>query len=160
MSYQAQPLLFPHHDGSSLYVSNSAPSIGETVTLKLRVPSSYKFEKGFIRIYEDGEPRSYELIAGKENGIERWYEVKIRVINIHTIYRFVFVAKDKYDWLNAFGLTNHDVHSNNDFQIVAVPANPEWIRSSVFYQIFPDRFAKSERTYKTPDWAYPREWNE
>jgi len=160
MSYQAQPLLFPHHDGSSLYVSNSAPSIGDTITLKLRVPNSYNFEKGFIRIYEDGEPRSYELKAGKENGIERWYEVKITVINIHTIYRFVFVAKDKYDWLNAFGLSNHDVHSNNDFQIVAVPANPEWIKSSVFYQIFPDRFAKSERTYKTPDWAHPREWNE
>ena len=160
MSYQAQPLLFPHHDGSSLYVSNSAPSIGDTITLKLRVPNSYNFEKGFIRIYEDGEPRSYELKAGKENGVERWYEVKITVINIHTIYRFVFVAKDKYDWLNAFGLSNHDVHSNNDFQIVAVPANPEWIKSSVFYQIFPDRFAKSERTYKTPDWAHPREWNE
>ena len=160
MSYQAQPLLFPHHDGSSLYVSNSAPSIGDTITLKLRVPNSYNFEKGFIRIYEDGEPRNYELKAGKENGIERWYEVKITVINIHTIYRFVFVAKDKYDWLNAFGLSNHDVHSNNDFQIVAVPANPEWIKSSVFYQIFPDRFAKSERTYKTPDWAHPREWNE
>ena len=160
MSYQAQPLLFPHHDGSSLYVSNSAPSIGDTITLKLRVPNSYNFEKGFIRIYEDGEPRSYELKAGKENGVERWYEVKITVINIHTIYRFVFVAKDKYDWLNAFGLSNHDVHSNNDFQIVAAPANPEWIKSSVFYQIFPDRFAKSERTYKTPDWAHPREWNE
>ena len=155
MSYQVQPLLSPHHDGSSLYVSNSAPSIGDTITLKLRIPNSYNFEKGFIRIYEDGEPRSYELKLGKENGLERWYEVKITVI-----YRFVFVAKDKYDWLNAFGLSNHDVHSNNDFQIVAIPANPEWIKSSVFYQIFPDRFAKSEKVYKTPDWAHPREWNE
>jgi alpha-glucosidase len=160
MSYQVQPLLSPHHDGSSLYVSNSAPSIGDTITLKLRIPNSYNFEKGFIRIYEDGEPRSYELKPGKENGIERWYEVKITVINIHTIYRFVFVAKDKYDWLNAFGLSDHDVHSNNDFQIVAIPANPEWIKSSVFYQIFPDRFAKSEKVYKSPDWAHPREWNE
>ena len=160
MSYQVQPLPSPHHDGSSLYVSNSAPSIGDTITLKLRVPNSYNFEKGFIRIYEDGEPRSYELKAGKENVVERWYEVKITVINIHTIYRFVFVAKDKYDWLNAFGLSNHDVHSNNDFQIVAIPANPEWIKSSVFYQIFPDRFAKSEKIYKTPDWAHLREWNE
>ena len=160
MSYQVQPLPSPHHDGSSLYVSNSAPSIGDTITLKLRVPNSYNFEKGFIRIYEDGEPRSYELKAGKENVVERWYEVKITVINIHTIYRFVFVAKDKYDWLNAFGLSNHDVHSNNDFQIVAIPANPEWIKSSVFYQIFPDRFAKSEKVYKTPDWAHLREWNE
>ena len=160
MSYQVQPLLFPHHDGSSLYVSDSAPRIGDTITLKVRVPNSYHFEKGFIRVYEDGEPRSYELKVKKQNNVERWYEVKITVINIHTIYRFVFVAKDKYDWLNAFGLSNHDVHSNNDFQIVAVPANPDWIKSSVFYQVFPDRFAKSEKKYETPDWAHPREWNE
>ena len=234
MSYQVQPLLFPHHDGSSLYVSNSAPSIGDRIILKVRVPNSYRFEKGFIRVYEDGEPRSYDLKAvkendtkkptmtddefndmekqslwrkravqaaistnpyrnqvieevavevekltgfgkdtidsltiyirnlkaGKKNDIERWYEVKVTVVNIHTVYRFVFVAKDKYDWLNAFGLSNHDVHSNNDFQIVAVPANPEWIKSSVFYQVFPDRFAKSGNSYELPDWAQPRDWNE
>ena len=160
MSYQVQPSLFPHHDGSSLYVSDSAPSIGDSITLKVRVPNSYHFEKGFIRVYEDGEPRSYELKAGKKNDVECWYEVKITVVNIHTVYRFVFVAKGKYDWLNAFGLSSHDVHSNNDFQIVAVPSNPEWIKSSVFYQVFPDRFAKSGKNYKVPDWAHPRDWNE
>jgi alpha-glucosidase len=160
MSYQAQPSLSPHHDGSALYVSNSAPQIGDTITLKVRVPDSYKFEKGFIRVYEDGEPRSYELKAGKKNKVECWYEVKITVVNLHTVYRFVFVARDKYDWLNAFGLNDHDVHSNNDFQIVAVPANPEWISSSVFYQIFPDRFAKSGREFELPDWAQARDWNE
>jgi alpha-glucosidase len=160
MSYQAQHSQFPHHDGSSLYVSDSAPSIGDVITLKVRVPNSYHFEKGFIRVYEDGEPRSYELKAGKKNDIECWYEVKISVVNVHTVYRFVFVAKDKYDWLNAFGLSSHDVHSNNDFQIVAVPANPEWIKSSVFYQVFPDRFAKSGKSYKLPDWAHHRDWNE
>ncbi len=160
MSYQVQPSLFPHHDGSSLYVSNSAPSIGDSITLKVRVPNSYHFEKGFVRVYEDGEPRSYELKAGKKNDVECWYEVKITVVNIHTVYRFVFVAKGKYDWLNAFGLSSHDVHSNNDFQIVAVPSNPEWIKSSVFYQVFPDRFAKSGKNYKVPDWAHPRDWIE
>ena len=160
MSYQSLNSHLPHHDGSSLYVSDSAPSIGDTLTLKVRVPNSYHFEKGFIRVYEDGEPRSYELKAGKKNDVECWYEVKITVVNIHTVYRFVFVAKDKYDWLNAFGVSSHDVHSNSDFQIVAVPANPEWIKSSVFYQVFPDRFAKSGKDYKVPDWAHPREWNE
>jgi alpha-glucosidase len=160
MGYQSPPLLSPHHDGSALYVSNSAPQIGDIITLKVRVPNSYSFEKGFIRVYEDGEPRSYELNAGKKNEVESWYEVNISVVNLHTVYRFVFVANDKYDWLNAFGLNDHDVHSNNDFQIVAVPANPEWISSSVFYQIFPDRFAKSGRGFELPEWAQARDWNE
>jgi alpha-glucosidase len=156
---QSPDSLFPHHDGSELYVSNAAPNIGQKVLLKVRVPHTYPFEKSFIRIYEDGEPRSYELVLATKAATEDWYQVEVPIVNTHTLYRFVFVSSIKYEWLNAFGLTDHDVHTNNDFQIVAAPANPEWIKSSVFYQIFPDRFAKSSNSYPTPDWAHPRDWN-
>lgn len=152
--------LYPHHDGSEIYVSNAAPAIGQTITLKVRVPSSYHFEKAFIRVYEDGEPRSYELKLVKTDSNEYWMQVKIKIINLHTIYRFVFVAKGKCDWLNAFGLSDHDVHSNNDFRIVALPKYPKWIHSSVFYQIFPDRFARSDYLEEIPSWAHPRDWSE
>ncbi|MEY3859111.1 MAG: hypothetical protein RL568_541 [Actinomycetota bacterium] len=87
MSYQVRPSLFPHHDGSELYVSNSAPEIGQAVTLKVRVPHSYNFEKSFIRIYEDGEPRSYELVLASQGDTEDWYQVKVPIINTHTVYR-------------------------------------------------------------------------
>lgn len=153
-------ILHPHHDGSEVYVSNAAPEIGQTITLKVRVPKSYHFEKTFIRVYEDGEPRSYELNLAESDANEVWLQVKIKVVNLHTIYRFVFVAKGKYEWLNAFGLSDHDVHSNSDFKIVAVPRYPDWIRSSVFYQVFPDRFARSGQISKIPSWAHHREWNE
>ena len=107
MSYQAPVLLSPHHDGSELYVSNSAPTIGQRVVLKVRVPHSYTFEKSFIRIYEDGEPRSYELALASKGHTEDWYQVEIPIVNTHTLYRFVFVSRDRYDWLNAFGLSDH-----------------------------------------------------
>ena len=149
----------PHHDGSDLYVSNSAPKIGDTVILKIRVPNNFVFEKAMLRVYQDGEPRIFELKAGKKGNIETWYQVSVQIINLQTLYRFAFIGRGKYEWLNARGIFDHDVHSNNDFQIVAVPANPEWIKSSVFYQIFPDRFARSGKVNLTPDWAYPRDWN-
>jgi alpha-glucosidase len=149
----------PHHDGSDLYVSNSAPKIGDTVILKIRVPNNYIFEKAMLRVYQDGEPRIFELKAGKKGNIETWYQVSVQIINLQTLYRFAFIGRGKYEWLNARGIFDHDVHSNNDFQIVAVPANPEWIKSSVFYQIFPDRFARSGKVNVTPDWAIPRDWN-
>jgi alpha-glucosidase len=44
-------ILHPHHDGSEIYVSDSAPSIGQIVTLRVRVPHSYEFEKAFIRVF-------------------------------------------------------------------------------------------------------------
>ncbi|MCX6448056.1 MAG: glycoside hydrolase family 13 protein [Actinobacteria bacterium] len=150
----------PHHDGSDLYVSNSAPKIGDKITLKVRVPKDYAFDEAYIRLYEDAEPRTYKLDEQSSSKTERWFEVKIQIINIHTIYRFVFVGENKYEWLNAKGLFDHDVHSNNDFQIVAIPENPKWINKSVFYQIFPDRFARSGKININPEWAYPRDWNE
>ena len=42
-------------DGSDLYVRNSAPKIGDKVTLKVRVPNDFLFEKAMLRIYHDGE---------------------------------------------------------------------------------------------------------
>jgi alpha-glucosidase len=150
----------PHHDGSDLYVSNSAPKIGDKVTLKVRVPKGYTFDEAYIRLYEDAEPRTHKLDEKSSSKTERWFEVKITITNIHTVYRFVFVGPNKYEWLNAKGLFDHDVHSNNDFQIVAIAENPKWISKSVFYQIFPDRFARSGKVNINPDWAYPRDWNE
>lgn len=150
----------PHHDGSEIYVSDSAPKIGKKITLRVRIPHTYTFAKAFIRIYEDGEPRSYELKLDKKNSVESWWKVKVEIVNVKTAYRFVFISEEKYEWLNARGLSDHDVHSNDDFKIVALPEYPQWIRSSVFYQIFPDRFAKSDLVKEIPDWAVPREWDE
>jgi len=111
-------------------------------------------------LYHDGEPRSFELALERRDATESWWAVKVKIENPSTCYRFVFVDNDKYDWLNASGFYDHDVHSNNDFQIVAIPAYPSWIRSSVFYQIFPDRFAKSGLKKQIPQWAQQREWNQ
>jgi len=160
MKKQPNSLLIPHHDGSALYVSNIAPVIGETVDLRIRVPKSYTFSEAFVRVYEDAEPRIHKLKKVKSNEVESWYKATIKIFNTHTIYRFVFIGDGKYEWLNASGLTDHDVHSNNDFQIVAVANNPRWIESSVFYQIFPDRFARSGKVDVNPEWSYPRNWNE
>lgn len=160
MSYQSPDSLCPHHDGSELYVSNSAPKVGDKVVLRVRVPHSYTFARSFVRLYHDGEPRSFELALERRDATESWWAVKVKIENPSTCYRFVFVDNDKYDWLNASGFYDHDVHSNNDFQIVAIPAYPSWIRSSVFYQIFPDRFAKSGIKKQIPQWAQQREWNQ
>ena len=152
-------ILEPHHDGSDLYVSNAAPKLGESVTFKVRVPNNYKFKDAVIRYYSDGEPRTAHLKRISKTRVESWWGVKIQILNYSTRYRFLFAGDGKYDWLSASGLTNYDVHSNNDFQLVARPAYPKWLNSSIFYQIFPDRFAKTYEK-KLPDWAVARDWNE
>ena len=152
--------LIPHHDGSDLYVSNSAPKIGDVVEFKVRVPKSTPVDELHIRFFHDGEPRTRVAKLTKKTSVESWFSVKVEVINSVFHYRFMLVSKGNYSWLNGAGLFHHDVTDREDFQIIAKPHYPRWIQSAVFYQIFPDRFAKSDVVRKLPDWAVPRGWNE
>ena len=153
-------ILEPHHDGSELYVSNSAPKIGDSVEIKVRVPAKDKCTRIFIRFFHDGEPRTLEMKRAKKFAHEQWWSVELQILNTVTHYRFQLVDSKSYRWLNGVGVFDHDVTDREDFQIIAKPAYPHWIQSAVFYQIFADRFAKSSIKREVPDWAVPREWNQ
>jgi alpha-glucosidase len=153
-------ILEPHHDGSELYVSNSAPKIGDSVEIKVRVPAKDKCTRIFIRFFHDGEPRTLEMKRANKFAHEQWWSVELQILNTVTHYRFQLVDSKSYRWLNGVGVFDHDVTDREDFQIIAKPAYPHWIQSAVFYQIFADRFAKSSIKREVPDWAVPREWNQ
>ncbi len=152
--------LLPHHDGSDLYVSNSAPKIGEKVEFKVRIPKAYPITGVMIRIYHDGEPRTFDLKIKSSTKHENWWSAKVVVMNPATSYRFLLVGKNKYEWLNAGGIFSYEVSSASDFQIFAKPKYPQWINKSVFYQIFPDRFASSGKKRDVPTKFVPRAWND
>jgi alpha-glucosidase len=153
-------ILEPHHDGSELYVSNSAPKIGDSVEIKIRVPAKDKCTRIFIRFFHDGEPRTLEMKRAKKFAHEQWWTVELQILNTTTHYRFQLVDSKSYRWLNGVGVFDHDVTDREDFQIIAKPHYPRWIQSAVFYQIFADRFAKSSVKREVPDWAVPREWSQ
>jgi alpha-glucosidase len=153
-------ILEPHHDGSQLYVSNSAPKIGDSIEIKVRVPAKDQCTRIFIRFFHDGEPRTLEMKIKKKFPHEIWWSAQLQILNTITHYRFQLVDSKSYRWLNGIGVFAHDVTDREDFQIIAKPAYPQWIQSAVFYQIFADRFAKSSIKREIPDWAVPREWNQ
>jgi alpha-glucosidase len=153
-------ILEPHHDGSELYVSNSAPKIGESVEIKVRVPAKDKCTRIFIRFFHDGEPRTLEMKKAKKLPHEQWWTIDLQILNTTTHYRFQLVDPKSYRWLNGVGVFEHDVTDREDFQIIAKPHYPQWIQSAVFYQIFADRFAKSSVKREIPEWAVPRDWDQ
>jgi len=154
----------PHHDGSPLYVSNLAPKPGERITLSIRIPDSYRVEQVQLRIYHDGEARFFPLkrdskIKGKPNG-ESWWRVKVEVMNVENNYRFLITSGTNQSWLTAAGIRDFEPNSATDFKLLAKARYPEWINQRVFYQIFPDRFARSGVKRELPDWALPQNWDE
>ena len=153
-------MLNAHHDGSALYVSNRAPNLGELVTLSVRIPKTDPAKKLFIRILQDGEPVIYPMKKTRSTKVENWWQVKVEIVSPATNYRFLLRNDRQFWWLNAAGIFENDVVDHFDFKIVARSDAPKWLSKAVFYQIFPDRFAKSDIKRELPDWAIPRNWEE
>ena len=160
MSYQPPLLTLPHHDGSEIYLSTSSPKLGQRTTFQFSAGADFPIEKAILRLYHDGEPRFFEMIKTIKQR-EQWWKVTVPILNPKTPYRFLIVNGERYSWLNAQGFHNNDVTSTHDFQLLATPEFPRWIRSSVFYQIFPDRFATSGK-YRNlmPKHFVPRDWSD
>lgn len=159
MSYPAPLSALPHHDGSEIYLSTSAPKLGQKVTFRFSASADFPIEKAIVRLYHDGEPRFFPMTQVKK-GKQQWWKATVVILNPKTPYRFLIVNGERYSWLNAQGFHNNDVTSTHDFQLLATPEFPRWIRSSVFYQIFPDRFATSEKyLQRAPEEFVARDWN-
>lgn len=146
-----------HHDSSELFVSNTEPQLGQAVKVSLQVRRPGLVDGVILRTVHDGEP---QFISAQRIG-EFAYEAELPIVNIKTHYRWGLQGGAiGYAWLNALGLHDHDVSDVHDFAITAFPMPPEWLRSAVVYQVFPDRFSRSGRNEHIPKWAVPRSWDQ
>lgn len=155
-------MFLPHHDGSELYVSTLAPRLGETVAVRVRVPAGWAAQV-FTRSNPNREPRfSPAALLGAADGWD-WWEAPVVVENPAHGYRFLFVLPDGAQfWLNATGVHEVETLDSDDFTIVAGDGAPDWARSSILYQVFPDRFARSSAAdaRPTPEWAIAAAWGD
>ena len=162
----------PHHDGSPLYVSTQSPTLGEVVRVRVRVPRSLGATTVHVRSNPNREPvfTTAEIVAsvGTRDGSDDsagwdWWEASVTVENPVHGYRFLFQLDDgRYTWLGASGYSLIEVLDSEDFKLVTYPEPPAWAKSSVMYQIFPDRFARSDAadSRELPLWAEPAAWTD
>ena len=62
-----------HHDGSEAYLSNPLPTIGETITLYLRVRDDAPINRVFLRAMLDGEFHMAKLEKiGHDDTVQLW----------------------------------------------------------------------------------------
>ena len=160
----SHPSQIPHHDGSPLYVSEAAPALGDRVRVRVRVPDSFgPVLSVHTRSNPDHEPRF--AVASPVADVDgwEWWEAEIEIENPVHGYRFLFNLADGSNvWLNATGLHRIETLDSEDFRLVTYPAAPDWSASTVMYQIFPDRFARSAEadTRELPEWAEPAAWSD
>ncbi|MDQ7823298.1 MAG: alpha-amylase family glycosyl hydrolase [Candidatus Eremiobacteraeota bacterium] len=133
-----------HHDGSPLFVSSLAPSIGDEVTVRLRMPCAFVPEKVALRTSPDGEQEISPMHKAYDDRVSSWWEGTLKVHEKVNHYRFFLLHEGKVWWYTASGLAGATLPDSSDFRIVAGDQHPCWTDRAVFYQIFPDRFAKGE----------------
>jgi alpha-glucosidase len=138
-----------HHDGSARYVRhhrNAEPVIGDEITIRLRTAVEAPIERLLLRTCPDGEQFFAEMhpAAAQPDPACRWWEATLHLSMPVTAYRFLLFTRDGVWWYNGSGLQQHVPTDANDFRVLADYEAPSWVRDSVFYQIFPDRFADGD----------------
>jgi len=157
--------LWPHHDGSVLYVPNQKPKLLEQVKLRIRIHKAFgKVKTVQVRFSESGEafPTPPAKLFSTSDGWS-WFESVITMHNPHMNYRwFIEFTDGSSYWLNARGISILEQPDVEDFRINTFSSAPDWGKRAVMYQIFPDRFARSAKAdkHKTPSWAIPKSWDE
>jgi alpha-glucosidase len=157
-------LLEPHHDGSPMYVSNPSPALGDRVRVRIRIPHEFGVVTAVrTRSNPNREPRfAVASLIATIDGWD-WWEAELEVENPVHGYRFLVKMGDGRNlWVNGTGVHTIETLDTEDFKLVTYAPPPEWTSSSIMYQIFPDRFARSAAadSRTLPDWAEPAKWTD
>lgn len=145
-----------HHDGSDLYVSNLFPKIGETVTVTLRTPLNAPIRHVFLRARPDGEFQYQKLEIFRRDAVSAWWRCDFPIENPRNHYCFKLMADDGAYFYNAYSISRADFPDWFNFVILADYQAPEWVRETVFYQIFPERFHNGDPSNDVQDgqWSH------
>jgi len=158
------PMSIPlaHHDGSPLYVSNPCPGLGQNVDLLVRTSEGSGTRAVHLRATPDGEPTFVEARVDRRGDDETWWRVTLPIVNAEMSYRFLLDTPDGGRWLNGLGVHARAVTDAADYRLTTHSAPPAWTDEAIVYQIFPDRFARSNAhpVSECPDWAVSSEWDD
>jgi alpha-glucosidase len=151
----------PHHDGSPRYLDDGVRTLGSTVRARVRIPDVCGTTRVRLRSTPDAEPAITEARIDRRDHGATWWTADLVLHNPVTNYRWLLDGGELGRcWLNGAGVFHRDVTDDADFRVATTGAPPAWLRDTIGYQVFVDRFASSGATHPAPDWAIPRDWHE
>ena len=148
-------LLSIHSDGTDDFLSNPSPKIGDKIKVRLRMAKNPSVKHVLILSFPDGIEHFEEMSVLKtEHGLV-YYEAELEISENRLQYQFYIVCDDIIYYYTQNGITTYIPDHTYDFVILADYEQPEWVRDSVFYQIFPERFCNGnpKNDVKTGEYA-------
>jgi|LSQX01.3.fsa_nt_gb alpha-glucosidase len=134
------------HSGTKDHVSNPYPKLGETVRITLEIPIEAEPEQVVLRSIPNGEQQLSKMRVTETRGEMQIWAGELLVNEPRVPYRFAIQAEERIWWINALGVSQQAPLGLFDFKLLANIPEISWLSHSVFYQIFPDRFANGDPT--------------
>lgn len=129
-----------YSDGSRFFISDPYPKSGDTIEIKLRVKTNDDIEGVYLREYQFGASSAHEMkLVETKDGMD-YYACEVKVVQSVFRYKFVIATKDSIFYYNQQQITDYIPNKSRDFKILVNYDAPKWAKSTVFYQIYPDRF--------------------
>lgn len=133
-------ILSIHSDGTDDFLSNPSPEIGDTIRVRLRAAEDSPIEHVLILSFPNGSEHFEEMtVLRNEHGL-RYYEAELEISEKSLRYQFCIVCENRIYYYTQNGVTTYIPDHTYDFVILADYRQPKWVKDSVFYQIFPERF--------------------
>lgn len=143
-----------YSDGSAQFVSSPIPTLGEEVTIKIRMNETAPVQCVYLRIVPNGAER---LLAMEKTFCERglcYYQTKVKINERVFRYQFYIVTENTIYYYTQAQITTYIPDHTYDFKLLADYPMPKWVEGAVFYQIFPDRFCNGNKENDVRDGEY------
>ncbi|MBR1692158.1 MAG: hypothetical protein IJ711_05210 [Lachnospiraceae bacterium] len=143
-----------YSDGSRQFVSNPEPSLGEEVTVWIRLYEDAPVRHVFVRSIPNGAEELYEAAKRKTAHGFAYYAASFRMREARMQYQFYLACDDVIYYYNQKEITTYIPDHTYDFVLLADYRQPAWVKSAVFYQIFPERFCSGDEKLDVKDGEY------
>ena len=143
-----------YSDGSAAFVSNPFPTIGDVVTIRLRMYEDAPVKHVILRSIPNGMEHYEDMAVCHREGGLVYYEAPLKILEKRTQYQFYLICENTMYYYTQKQITTCLPGQTYDFVILADLEQPHWVKEAVFYQIFPERFCNGDPGNDVKDAEY------
>lgn len=143
-----------YSDGTIWFVSKQQPQIGDTVHVQIRMYQDAPVQHVMLWTRQNGAQRISEMTQERTRGGLAYFGGDIRVEEPRCEYRFYLITRDRIWYYTQRGLQDYMPDHSHNFVLLTDYVQPAWVKSAVFYQIFPERFANGDPSNDVRDGEY------
>lgn len=143
-----------YSDGTIGFVSNPEPNLGDEIEISIRLWEKSPIKDVLLKRIINGAEQYVDMEATKIVSGLKYYSAKIKVNEPKLQYHFAITTEDTVYFYTQAGISKVDPDGKHDFVLFTNYRNPDWVKGSVFYQIFPERFCNGNKENDVQDGEY------